>query len=333
MNAKVSVIMPVLNGERYLPEALESLAAQTYTNFELVAVDDGSTDRTRELLDQYKDRINVRYVNHPTCLGISRSMNDGLRNSTGKYVTFLDHDDVYFPHHLATQVAYMESHPEVGLVHADFQTIDSDSRVMEESVAVCRQRTRPCGWVFRELFMDSFIAAGTSLIRKECFDRLGEFDESLYWVDYHMWLRIARHYKIDYVPDVLLKYRQHSSQSTRTDSEQDRELIAVTAIQKFLDQYPEVRGELGERTITQRIAAMYFGTAYYWWTLGKGAKTRVYLKKAMQLWRANPDYYIFYALSLLPPAVARVLQMGWHRLRGLVSARPSAPPCLDRVAR
>src|SRR5690349_21371928 len=99
---RVSIVMPVLNGERYLGEAVDSILAQTYGNYELVAVDDGSTDRTRELLTEYGKRLRLCYVPHASCQGISKSVNDGIRHARGEYITFLDHDDVWFPNLLET---------------------------------------------------------------------------------------------------------------------------------------------------------------------------------------------------------------------------------------
>lgn len=321
MKSKVSIIMPVLNGEKYIVEAIESILAQTYKNYELVAVNDGSTDRTCEILHQYQDRLELRYVRHPVNKGIAVSVNDGIRNSTGEYITFLDHDDIWFPYMLETQVENLESDPKFGMVHSDFQTIDAGGTVIEESVAHCRDRKRPSGDVFRELFMDSFIAASSVLIRKECFDRLGGFDESLVWGDYHLWLRIARHYRIGYVPKVLTKYRQHNSQSTRTYDGQppDKESVAMIAIKKLLDQYPEIREELGERTIRRRMAMLYFDMAYNWLWRGAPGNARVCLVQAIRRWPTKSDYYFTYALSLLPPSGAKAMRRNWHRIRGLFS--------------
>jgi glycosyltransferase involved in cell wall biosynthesis len=322
MKPKVSIIMPVLNGERYLREAVDSILAQTYDSYELVAVDDGSTDHTCELLHQYGDRLELRYVHHPVRQGIAVSVNDGLRHATGPYVSFLDHDDAWFPQFLETQVDYLERHPDVGMVHSDFQTIDSKGQVIEESVARCRDRIRPSGDVFRQLLLDSFIAANSAVIRKECFDRLGGFDESLVWGDYHMWLRIARHYKIDYVPQVLTKYRQHPVQNTRDYDERasDREPVAVTAIMRILAAYPEAREQLGERTLQHRIAQLYFGMAYHWLWKGIHRPARLYLQKAIRLWPTNRRYYLAYGLSLLPHSCATAIQGGWHRILRMFSA-------------
>jgi glycosyltransferase involved in cell wall biosynthesis len=326
MKSKVSIIMPVLNGERYITEALDSIVAQTYKNYELVAVNDGSTDRTRDLLYQYADKIALRYVHHPTRQGITASMNDGIRNSGGEYVTFLDHDDLWLPEFLGTHVQHLEAHPDVGMVHCDFQTIDSNGNVIEESVARGRDRLRPSGWVFRQLFMDSFIAASSALIRKECFDRLGVFNETLHWGDYHMWLRIARHYQIDYCPKVMEKYRQHGGQSTQTYNGQPagKESVAMLAIKELLNAYPEIRQELGEKTIRRRMAMLYFDMAYNWLWRGAPHNARICAGQAIRRWPVRPGYYALYAVSLLPPSGARAVRRGWHWLR--------APKSVDRCS-
>jgi glycosyltransferase involved in cell wall biosynthesis len=319
MQSKVSIIMPVLNGERYLTEALESILAQTYGNYELVAVDDGSTDSTAELLHRYADRLELRYVHHPARMGIAASVNDGLRHASGDFITFLDHDDAWFPHFLQTQASYLDRHPEVGMVHSDFQTIDSAGAVIEESVARCRGRKRPSGHVLPQLLMDSFIVANSVLIRKECFNRLGGFDETLRWGDYHMWLRIAHHYKIDYVPEVLTKYRQHAVQSTRDFEERysDEEPATVAAIRKLLEAYPEIRRQISDQMLRRRVAGVYFGTGYYWLWKGAHRLARPYVKKAIRLEPTCLRYYFTYALSLLPAHSVPGVQRMWRRAQKL----------------
>lgn len=321
MSNKVSIIMPVLNGAKYIGEALDSILAQTYKNYELIVVNDGSTDATDEHVRAYMDRIDIKVVRHTECQGIAASVNDGFRHASGDSITFLDHDDVWKPHMLATQVAHLEQHPDVGMVHSDFQTIDPLGNVIEESVALCRNRQRPSGRVFRELFLDSFIAATSVLIRKECIDKLGGFDETLLWGDYHLWLRIARNYKIDYIPQVLTKYRQHDSQSTRTiptvPSQEDP--VAIAALKSILELYPEARRELGERVIRHRMAAIYFGSGYYYFEHGQLLMTRFCLARAIQLWPTNKRYILFYLASFLKPSQVSLLRGRWHQVRSLLS--------------
>jgi glycosyltransferase involved in cell wall biosynthesis len=318
MKPKVSAVMAVLNGERLIDEAIQSIVDQTYKNCELVVVDDGSTDTTRDHVESFRDRLEIRYVRHDTPRGIAASMNDGVRHATGDYIAFLDHDDAWCPDFLATQTAYLEAHPDVGLVHSDFQTIDLAGTVIERSVAASRGRRRPSGHVFPQLFMDSFIVGNSVLIRRECFDRLGMFDESLRWGDYHMWLRIARNYKVDYVDRVLTKYRQHQTQSTRTaDGRQpDETPVGLRAIEKILELYPEARLELGEDAIKRRTASFYFDLAYGWYIKGAPSNARRCLRRALRLRPLDRRYLSLYLATMLGAPQDSLARSVWRRLRG-----------------
>jgi glycosyltransferase involved in cell wall biosynthesis len=310
--------MPVLNGERFIGEAIESIVAQTYPHYELIVIDDGSTDSTAERVAAFRGKLELQYVRHSERRGIAPSMNDGVRHATGDLIAFLDHDDAWFPEFLRTQVTHLEEHPEVGMVHSDFQTIDVDGNVMEESVAAARQRKRPSGWVFRELFLDSFIVGNSVLIRKECFARLGMFDESLRWGDYHMWMRIARHYRVDYVNKVLTKYRQHPTQSTRSTarvSRPDADSVGLQSIQKILQSYPEIRRELGPSTIRRRISFLYFDMGYAWSCKAAFENARVCLRQAIRTWPLDHRYYMHYAATLMRPSYSMMARRMWRRAR------------------
>jgi glycosyltransferase involved in cell wall biosynthesis len=321
MRPKVSIVMPVLNGEKYIAEAVGSILAQTYTDYELIVVDDGSTDGTPALIERFANMMRLKCVRHPQRQGIARSVNDGIRAAAGEYIAFLDHDDLWFPDFLQVQTGYLEGHPEAGMVHSDFQTVDAAGNVIESSVKLCRNRQRPSGSVFRRLFMDSFIVGNSVLIRKECFDRLGVFDEVLRWGDYHMWLRIALHYRVDYMDKVLTKYRQHSTQGTREVSARDprEEPVPAAAINRLLEQYPEVRGELGETTIRRRMGSFYFDQAFAWWEAGEPGIARSGARRALRSWPANPKYLKLYFACMLPKSLARAMQ------RALRAVRRSAP--------
>lgn len=317
MKPKVSIIMPVLNGEKYIGEAVESILAQTYNDYELLVVNDGCTDSTCELLKNFAGRLDLKVIHHPVRQGITRSINDGIRAASGRFIAFLDHDDAWFPDFLQSQVTYLDEHPDVGMVHSDFQTVDAKGNVLEASVAASRKRKRVSGHVFPQLFLDSFIVGNSVLIRRECFATIGLFDEDLRWADYHMWMRIAWHYKVDYVPKVLTKYRQHATQNTRETptGEPDMESVAIKAVRKILEQYPEARAQLGEKTIRHRMAALYFDMAYNWFSKGAFRHARLFLGKAMRLWPTKFRYYVLYAASLLRPAHALAMRNAWRRVR------------------
>jgi len=317
--------MPVLNGERYIAEAIESIAAQTYKNYELIVVDDGSTDRTRVCVMAFSDRLNIKYVTHAACCGIPQSMNDGIRHASGELISFLDHDDGWFPDFLETQVAYLEKHPDVAMVHSDFQTTDVDGNVIEASMAAYRGTTRPSGKIFPQLFMDSFIVGNSVLIRRECFARLGLFDETLKWGDYHMWLRIARFYQVDYVGKVLTKYRQHPAQSTQSVAPNvaAQDSVGLQAIQKLLRDYPEIEDELGKNEIRVRMAGLYFDLAYASWLKGVPRPARRCLAKAIGLSPSSLAYYRFYAATYLRSSQAKIAGEMLKRVSGILRSTKS----------
>ena len=323
MKHKVSILMPVLNGERYIDEAIESILSQTYKNYELIVINDGSTDSTPAHLEAYKNKLDLKVIHHPVRQGIVLSINDGIRSATGDLIAFLDHDDVWLPRMLETQVGYLERNPDVGMVHSDFQTIDPAGNILEESVERCRERKRPSGNVFREMFLDSFVVGISVVARKECFNKLGGWDESLPWGDYHMWLRIARHYKVDYVSQALAQYRQHPTQDTRpvTNGNLEADPIHVRVLNNILERYPEVRQELGETVIRRRFASVYFGGAYYYFDHGVFPPTRMYLKKAIPLWPTNWRYYLVYLATLFGPALVRSGRAVWRWTRSIASRR------------
>lgn len=335
MSPKVSIVMPVLNGERYIREAIRSIQAQTYKNFELLVVDDGSTDGTRAEVDRFRDKLDVKYIAHQERQGIARSMNDGVRHASGDLIGFLDHDDTWFPSFLEVQVGYLEQHPEVAMVHSDFQTIDASGQILEESVALARERKRPSGNVFRELFMDSFIVGNSVLIRKECFTRLGLFDEGLRWGDYQMWLRIAHVYRVDYVPQVLARYRQHATQSTRnvTVSVPDEDSVPMQAIKRLLGQYPEIAEELGKRTIRRRMASLYFDMAYTWLMAGASRNARICLVRAIRQWPADWRLYVTYAAAILTPRYFRPARKVWRAVRRIFAGPPHSGSTVAGQAR
>lgn len=322
MKPEISVIMPVLNGRKYIAEAIESIAAQTFQNFELIVVNDGSTDETCQIVETFQSRIAVKIVHHPQRQGVPRCMNDGIRASAGGFICFLDHDDAWFPEFLETQYNYLQQHPDVGMAHTDFQTIDGAGRVLEASVAAARGRKRPSGHVFANLFEDNFIIGNSVMIRRECFDQVGLVDEGLRWGDYHMWLRIARRFKVDYVPRVLTMYRQHASQETQRGAVEEsfEDPVAIASLKKLLEAHPEIRSEIGRKTIARRLAAIYFDTAWATYCLGSGRRTRIALRKAMALWPGNPNYWKLYAASLLDRSLAEGLRRIWHRMRGAEAA-------------
>lgn len=206
----VSAIMPTYNAMPYLKEAIDSVLAQTFTDWELIVVDDGSTDDTQTLLSQYKDsRIRVFELgeNH----GPAKARNVALGFACGKYIAPCDSDDVFLPERFATEVAYLESHPEIHVVASQMLTLRENrlprARILypEEPAAIDRR------------FAKGKMAApfGAAMIRAWCFDRFGPFCEDLRQAEDLEWfLRIRRGCNFRVLPDFLYVYRTRNTTAT-----------------------------------------------------------------------------------------------------------------------
>lgn len=206
---KVSVIIPSYNCAKYLPDALESVFNQAFQDFEIVIIDDGSRDNTKDVLapylSQYPGRIKYVYQENK---GLAIARNTGIGNAAGELIALLDADDLWCPQHLEEEVKLMESDPKIGLVHANI------TRMTEEKVPMTtpkREAQFLSGDIFEHLFLrKADISCPTVLFRKSCCDRVGLFDEDLTRLgceDRDLWLRIAREYKIAYIDKVLAFYR------------------------------------------------------------------------------------------------------------------------------
>jgi glycosyltransferase involved in cell wall biosynthesis len=211
----VSVIIPVYNGEKFIGQALESVYSQTFRDFEVVVIDDGSTDGTLSVLDAYRDRLILLKNSHG---GPASSRNRGLEIARGSFIAFLDADDIWVPSKLERQVAVALAHPEYGIITADAATFDHTG-ITEQSAAA--HKFIPSGFVLEALLFDNWIANSCVLVRRECFDKVGFFDEDPFvrGEDWIMWMRIAAHYQVFFQNEVLLHYRRHGQNYSHTNLE------------------------------------------------------------------------------------------------------------------
>ncbi|AOW99803.1 MAG: glycosyltransferase [Moorea sp. SIOASIH] len=204
----VSVLMPVYNGTLYLREAVDSILSQTLTNFEFIIVDDGSTDETPRILDNYNDPRIVRVTNQSN-LGIVDSLNRGLKMVRGKYVARMDADDISLPERLRQQVQFLEEHPEIGILGTAI-TILFDETNRSESTD-CYYPSQP-GIVRWNLFFNNSqtVAHPTMMVRRIIYEQLKGYDTTfVHAEDYDFLLRACFHTEITNLPNILLHYRRH----------------------------------------------------------------------------------------------------------------------------
>ena len=203
---KVSVIIPTYNGEKYIREAIDSVLAQSYEDFEIVVVDDGSADNTKEVLDKYEAQIKYIYQENQ---GRSAARNRGVKESTGEYIAFLDADDLWEVDKLMLQMAYFEKNSNLGLIYSDALSV-RDREVLVPSLF--RERRPYAGRCFDKLLYENFIPTQTVIVKKMVFEAVGGFDESIeVSEDYDLWLKILKKYEISYIDKVLARYRLHNN--------------------------------------------------------------------------------------------------------------------------
>jgi len=222
----VSVLMAVHDGRRHLREALESLFAQTFDDFELVLVDDASTDDSRAIAESYGD-ARVRILANDENLGLTRSLNRGLAVARGRYVARLDADDVAHRERLALQVAHLDRHPDLALVASAYRRIDEDGGARgERHVPLSSTAIR-----WHLLFLNAF-AHSSVTFRRSVAESLGGYDDAVrYPQDYELWSRIAAGHDVAALPQCLVSYR-HSESSMTTALDDDGGADEMTAISR-----------------------------------------------------------------------------------------------------
>jgi len=207
--------MPAYNAARYLPFAIDSVLAQTFADWELVLVDDGSTDATGAVVDQYRSKLGSRLQYIPISnQGIAAARNVGLAAARGEFIALLDADDVWLPHRLERGVAAMEGDAEVGLVHARVMRIDMLGSVTGQLKVEPKYLS---GRIARHIYSRrAHIICATVLFRKICLESAGRFDETMRVTeDRDLWFRIALRYKIAYINEVLAHYRLSPASITK----------------------------------------------------------------------------------------------------------------------
>lgn len=256
MNTKrVSVVIANYNMGRYLPQAIDSVLAQTHRVHEINVVDDGSTDNTRDIVERYRNEPRVRWYFQENG-GQAKAKNKGILESTGEYVGFCDADDLWAPDKLERQMPCFDLDPEVGVVHTNFILIKENGEFIGTP-----KRKYYDGWISGRLLVDNFVNGMASVIRKECFDKVGIFDETLpMGIDYDLWLRISAHYKFKFIDVKAYLYRQWEGQMSHRHSK--RFECAVRIMNKFLDAHP---GLVDDATVRESWAHTYVGRGRGLW--------------------------------------------------------------------
>jgi glycosyltransferase involved in cell wall biosynthesis len=209
--AKVSVIIPTHNRAQSIGRSIDSVLNQSYRDFEIIVVDDGSTDNTRDVLSAFGNHI--KYIRQDN-KGPSSARNVGINASKGEFIAFLDSDDYYMKPNLEIKISFLESNPEIGWVYSDWSYVDDEDNDIEKgSLKFKYSEKKLYGNIFEELLKSrNFISPCTVVVRKSILEDIGHFDPLIpSQEEYDLWLRISLKYPVYYIGKVLVGVTLHSA--------------------------------------------------------------------------------------------------------------------------
>lgn len=262
----VSVVIPAYNAERFVLQAVRSVLDQRYQPIEILLVDDGSTDQTAELVRQHAPTVQIiRQEN----AGVAAARNTGLRLARGELICLLDADDGWLPGKLAAQVAYMQTHPEVGLLYHDWLVWHPDatgaypplpSTPSENIGEIVNEQS---GWIYHRLLLDSLVHTSTAMIRPQVIANVGLFDPKLkLGEDYDYWLRVSRQWQIHKLKAVYSFYRAVPGSLSHVPSPKNMEYLLVQNAVKQWGLASPNGASLTQVQLQDRLAGMAFGFGY-----------------------------------------------------------------------
>jgi glycosyltransferase involved in cell wall biosynthesis len=259
---RVSIIIPTYNCARYLGRAVDSVCAQTYKDYEILVVDDGSTDDTKEVAMQYGPKLSYLYQQNR---GVSAARNHAISKASGELLAYIDADDMWYSEKLARQVAFLDAHRECGMVHSEISVFNEQDEILHVRFNEETKRPVPQGLCVLELLKRSHIQTLTVVERRECFDSVGGFDERLPIAqDYLHWIMIAAEgYGVGYLAEPLGKYRWRTGSLMGSPTRLLEDYVRICDI-LLQEKHVEVRyGEEAAAILRDRLFVVQRDLAYH----------------------------------------------------------------------
>jgi glycosyltransferase involved in cell wall biosynthesis len=297
---QVSVIIPTYNGSRYLLGAVKSVLDQNYPDMEIIVVDDGSTEDICSVLDPFLDRI--IYLRQDNA-GVGAARNMGIRKAKGKYVAFLDDDDLWLPGNIKSLVQLLDNDHQCALAYSYPTLIDENG----EEISNERPSRMPSGDVYLELLRKNRInTASVTMLRRSILEEVGYFNTDIISEDWDLWLRIARKYRVLFCDKMIVCYRIRSNSLSK---KYDRMLDGhVSVVKSALAHQGNIIGQNCKKRIRQ-AAKWNLNEAYskyaflYYYDSKDREKARSCLSEALKICPFNAKNIVFFLLFSLPQHV------------------------------
>jgi len=278
INPKISIIIPVYNGENYLKNAIDSALAQTYKNIEIIVVNDGSKDNSEKIAKSYGDKI--KYIKKENG-GVSTALNLAIKNMSGEYFSWLSHDDLIKENKIEAQINFLQNYSENDIIlYSNFDLIDEENNVTE---TIIKNHNELANKPEYALLMGA-INGITLIIPRKAFDDCGLFNEELYCTqDYDMWSKMFKKYKFIHQEEVLASSRIHENQETNKNPKvlSEGNELWINLIEN-IDNDTKIRLEGSEYKFYLKMYNFLKNSQYY--------STVNYLKKKLKLLNKDKDY-------------------------------------------
>lgn len=304
-NPVVSIIIPTYNRAHLLGRAIQSVLDQTHQDFELIIVDDGSTDNTEEIVRSFSDE-RIRYIKHDKNRGGAAARNTGIKAARGEYIAFQDSDDEWLPEKLEKQIRVFETvPPEVGVVYTGFHRLENNKKTYIPSSKITQKE----GYIFSSLLKGNFVTTQAVLVKRECFERAGMFDENLPRLqDWELFIRISKYYHFKCIDEPLvISYYQPRSISADQNA-------LIRALELILERHFE------DLKKDRRVLASHcLILGHLLCSNGQLKQGRSYLIKAVKAYPLNIKALCAALASLLGQSVYNMTAASYRKIRGWLS--------------
>lgn len=288
----VSVVIPAHNAAKFIGEAIETVYSQSFKDWEIICVDDGSQDATRRIVESFDSKVKYFYQNQA---GASNARNRGIRESKGAYVAFLDADDLWEPTKLEEQVKIFRRNPDLGLVTTGHLAFDNNRVIPSRN----KKRVFESENVARAILIYSDVNTSSVMIPRQVFDRVGYFDEDLHTAeDENLWIRVTAAYPA-YLVDKILVRRRLVEGSLSSDGQQGCADV-LRSIEFLLERYPEVREKI-EDAVPKRKSAAYCELGYHHFLRMELVEARSAYLMSLRMNMFNTRAWKYLMSTFLPP--------------------------------
>lgn len=304
----VSILLTCYNHIRFLPAAVEGILSQTFNDYEILALDDGSRDGSREWLKEREAEGKLRCIFNEENLGTYATLNVGLQEAKGNFIAILNDDDLWAPEKLARQVSLMQANPRIGLVHTSGWFIGNDGEHLADPAPLgFVYPSTPTGDVLALEILYNHIITSSVFVRRDCFESCGPFDPSFFGSgDWQMWLRIAQKFLVAHVDEPLAFYRVHGQNASH---QKDRINEDDARIREWITGW---QGEFADRVAKEQELHAAFahnwaclGTERTW--MGNAGRGRKAYGQAIRMNPRRVKTYVRWLATFLPRTVFRKL--------------------------